>query len=102
MINKVNVLIRLFETIQKRSNDDPKNSYTASLLLDNKAKCIEKLREEALETVEAAEQNDVSQIIYESADLIYHLLVLWKKFDVTPDQVYSELENREGKTGIRQ
>lgn len=101
MINKVNVLIRLFETIQKRSNDDPKNSYTASLLLDNKAKCIEKLREEALETVEAAEQNDVSQIIYESADLIYHLLVLWKKFDVTPDQVYSELENREGKTGIR-
>ena len=101
MVNKVNVLIRLFETIQKRSNDDPKNSYTASLLLDNKAKCIEKLREEALETVEAAEQNDVSQIIYESADLIYHLLVLWKKFDVTPDQVYSELENREGKTGIR-
>ena len=102
MVNKVNVLIRLFETIQKRSNDDPKKSYTASLLLDNKAKCIEKLREEALETVEAAEQNDVSQIIYESADLIYHLLVLWKKFDVTPDQVYSELENREGKTGIRQ
>ena len=102
MINKVNVIIRLFETIEKRSNDDPKSSYTASLLLDNKAKCIEKLREEVLETVEAAEQNDVSQIIYESADLIYHLLVLWKKFNITPDQVYSELENREGKTGIRQ
>ena len=101
MINKVNVLIRLFETIEKRSNDDPKNSYTASLLFDGKEKCIEKLKEEALETVEAAKQNDVSQIIYESADLIYHLLVLWKKFEVSPDQIYSELENREGKTGIR-
>ena len=53
MINKVNVLIRLFETIEKRSNDDPKNSYTASLLSDGKEKCIEKLKEEALETVEA-------------------------------------------------
>ena len=101
MINKVNVLIRLFETIEKRSNDDPKSSYTASLLLDGKEKCIEKLKEEALETVEAAKQNDVSQIIYESADLIYHLLVLWKKFEVSPNQIYSELENREGKSGIR-
>ena len=49
-----------------------------------------------------AEQEDIRQIIYESADLIYHLLVMWKKFDLTPDDIYSELESREGKTGIRQ
>ena len=54
-----------------------------------------------METVEAAEQENISQIVYESADLIYHLLVLWKKFDLKPDDIYSELESREGKTGIK-
>ena len=102
MSSKINILIRLFETIEKRANEDPTTSYTAQLLSEGKAKCIAKVREEALETVEAAEQEDISQIIYESADLIYHLLVMWKKFDLTPDDIYSELESREGKTGIRQ
>ena len=101
MSNKVEVLVRLFETIEKRSNDDPSQSYTAQLLSEGKEKCIAKLKEETLETVEAAEKEEISQIIYESADLIYHLLVLWKKFDLTPDQIYTELENREGKTGLR-
>ena len=68
---------------------------------EGKIKCIEKLKEESLETVEAAEQDNAKQIIYESADLIYHLLVLWKKFDITADQIYAELESREGKTGLR-
>ena len=101
MSNKVEVLVRLFETIEKRSNDDPSQSYTAQLLSEGKEKCIAKLKEESLETVEAAEKDEISQIIYESADLIYHLLVLWKKFDLTPDQIYTELENREGQTGLR-
>ncbi len=101
MSNKVEVLVRLFETIEKRSNDDPSQSYTAQLLSEGKEKCIAKLKEESLETAEAAEKGEISQIIYESADLIYHLLVLWKKFDLTPDQIYTELENREGKTGLR-
>jgi phosphoribosyl-ATP pyrophosphohydrolase len=100
--SKINILIRLFETIEKRANEDSATSYTAQLLSEGKEKCIAKVREEALETVEAAEQEDISQIIYESADLIYHLLVMWKKFDLTPDDIYSELESREGKTGIRQ
>ena len=102
MSSKINILIRLFETIEKRANEDPTTSYTAQLLSEGKEKCIAKVREEALETAEAAEQEDISQIIYESADLIYHLLVMWKKFDLTPDDIYSELESREGKTGIRQ
>ena len=101
MSSKINTLIRLFETIEKRSNDDPTKSYTAQLLSEGKEKCIAKVREEALETVEAAEQDNISQIVYESADLIYHLLVLWKKFDLKPDDIYSELESREGKTGIK-
>ena len=101
MSTKVQVLVRLFETIINRSSDDPKSSYTAQLLSEGKEKCIAKLKEEALETVEAAEHNDCNQIIYESADLIYHLLVLWNKFEITPDQIYDELISREGKTGIR-
>ena len=102
MSSKINILIRLFEIIEKRANEDSTKSYTAQLLSEGKEKCIAKVREEALETVEAAEQEDISQIIYESADLIYHLLVMWKKFDLTPEDIYSELESREGKTGIRQ
>ena len=98
---KIDVLVRLFDTIVSRSSDDPSKSYTARLISEGKEKCIEKLREESLETVEAAEQDDVKQIIYESADLIYHLLVLLKKFDITPDQVYEELENRERKSGFK-
>ena len=98
---KIDVLVRLFDTIVSRSSDDPSKSYTARLISEGKEKCIEKLKEESLETVEAAEQDDVKQIIYESADLIYHLLVLLKKFDITPDQIYEELENREGKSGFK-
>ena len=101
MSHKVEVLVRLFETIEKRSMDDPSQSYTAQLLSEGKEKCIAKLKEESLETIEAAEKEEISQIIYESADLIYHLLVLWKKFGLTPDQIYEELEKREGKTGLR-
>ena len=101
MSNKVEVLVRLFETIEKRSMDDPSQSYTAQLLSEGKEKCIAKLKEESLETIEAAEKEEISQIIYESADLIYHLLVLWKKFGLTPDQIYEELEKREGKPGLR-
>ena len=101
MSNKVEVFVRLFETIEKRSMDDPSQSYTAQLLSEGKEKCIAKLKEESLETIEAAEKEEISQIIYESADLIYHLLVLWKKFGLTPDQIYEELEKREGKTGLR-
>ena len=101
MNSKINILIRLFETIEKKANEDSTISYTAQLLSEGKKKCIAKVREEALETVEAAEQEDISQIIYESADLIYHLLVLWNKFEISPDQIYDELASREGKTGIR-
>ena len=75
MSNKVEVLVRLFETIEKRSMDDPSQSYTAQLLSEGKEKCIAKLKEESLETIEAAEKEEISQIIYEYADLIYHLLV---------------------------
>ena len=61
MSNKVEVLVRLFETIEKRSNDDPSQSNTAQLLSEGKEKCIAKLKEESLETVEAAEKNEISQ-----------------------------------------
>ena len=46
MVNKVDVLVRLFETIEKRSKEDPSKSYTAKLLSEGKAKCIEKLKED--------------------------------------------------------
>ena len=76
MVNKADVLVRLFETIEKRSKEDPSKSYTAKLLSEGKAKCIEKLKEESLETVEAAEQGNAEQIIYENL-LISFIICLY-------------------------
>ena len=56
---KIDVLVRLFDTIVSRSGDDPSKSYTARLISEGKEKCIEKLKEESLETVEAAEQDSI-------------------------------------------
>ena len=61
MSNKVEVLVRLFETIEKRSNDDPSQSYTAQLLSEGKEKCIAKLKEESLQTQEPAEKGEITQ-----------------------------------------
>ena len=90
---------QLYSTIQARKGADPADSYTASLLAKGPEKCAQKLGEEAVETVIAAGRQDRAEIISESADLIYHLLVLLASFDIKPSDVYAELENRQGQSG---
>ncbi len=63
-------------------------------------KIAQKLGEEAVETVIAATMGDNQQIIDESADLLYHLLVIWAASGITPDDVWAELAAREGISGI--
>lgn len=94
------ILDRLFETIATRKTADPTVSYTAKLFSRGRARIAQKVGEEAVETVIAAAANDTAHIITESADLLYHLLVLWADADIRPEQVWQTLESREGISGI--
>tara|TARA_R110002110_G_scaffold5407_11_gene28028 strand:+ start:8888 stop:9223 length:336 start_codon:yes stop_codon:yes gene_type:complete len=94
------VIDRLFDTIASRRDGDADASYTAKLFARGTDKIAQKLGEEAVETVIAAVAKDRDATIGESADLIYHLLVLWADAGVHPDDVLAELERREGTSGI--
>ena len=98
--NDIKILERLYAVIQSRTDVAPNSSYTASLLSAGVPKIAQKLGEEAVETVIAATMGDNQQIIGESADLLYHLLVIWAASGITPDDVWAELAAREGISGI--
>ncbi|MGZ3375231.1 MAG: phosphoribosyl-ATP diphosphatase [Phenylobacterium sp.] len=93
------VLARLAATIESRKGGDPAQSYTARLLADP-ALAAKKLGEEAVETVIAATQGDKAAIAAESADLIYHWLVVLAAAGVPLDEVAAKLEAREGTSGL--
>jgi phosphoribosyl-ATP pyrophosphohydrolase len=90
---------RLFGVIESRRNADPAVSYTAKLLGQGKLKCAKKLGEEGIEAALAATSGTRTELIDESADLLYHLLVVWAACGVTPADVYAALAAREGQTG---
>ena len=91
---------RLFKTIAARKGGDPEKSYTASLLKEGAAKCAKKFGEEAVEVVLAAVAKDKKDLTTESADVLYHLLVVWAACGVTPKDVYAALAAREGQSGL--
>lgn len=92
-------LDRLFATVLARKACDPARSYTASLLSAGLEKCAKKFGEEAMETVIAALHKDKGELAKESADLLYHLTVLWAATGLTPEEVYAVLQSREGMSG---
>jgi phosphoribosyl-ATP pyrophosphohydrolase len=94
------VLDRLFATILARKGVDPAASYTAKLFAEGRAKIARKLGEEAVETVVAALTEAPDRLAAESADLLYHLLVLWADCGVAPAQVWAALVARQGTSGI--
>ena len=99
MTNNSDILDRLFETIQARKGDDPAASYVAKLLGKGTLKCAEKFGEEAVETIVAAAGEGRDKTISESADALFHLMVLWASMEITPDEIYAELARREGVSG---
>ena len=94
------VLERLAATIEARKGADPEASWTAKLLADGPAKCAEKLGEEAVEAVIEAVSGTPDQLAAEAADVLYHLLVLCASRGVSLDDILSELERREGQSGV--
>jgi phosphoribosyl-ATP pyrophosphohydrolase len=95
-----NVLEDLYQVILSRRGADPAQSHTARLFAKGKEKIAQKLGEEAVETVIEGVKGDKDGVAAESADLLYHLLVLWAALDVKPDEVWAVLRAREGISGI--
>lgn len=102
MVKKHNarVLDALSATIGKRRGGDPEKSYTAKLLSKGTKHIAKKLSEESAEAVIDAVSRDKGGLVRESADVLYHLLVLWEDAGIAPSQVWAELARREGVSGI--
>jgi phosphoribosyl-ATP pyrophosphohydrolase len=97
----IQVLSRLWDTIEgRRTGGDSEISHSARLLARGTAKVAQKLGEEAVECVIEAIQGNHAATVLESADLIYHLLVVWVDAGIRPEEVWAELVRREGISGI--
>lgn len=94
------ILDRLYQTILARRGTDPQKSYTAALFSRGHAHVARKVGEEAMETVIAAVEEDHKAIVSESADLLFHLLVLLADHGLKLEEVLAELERREGTSGV--
>ncbi len=92
-------LKQLEKIIASRADQSPQNSYTASLLEEGRQKCAEKFGEEAIEAIVAAVGSDQAQLTSETADVLYHLLVLLKSADLPLSDVLDELERRTVQSG---
>ncbi len=95
-------LERLYETIKSRKGGDPAVSHTAKLFAKGRAKIAQKMGEEAVELAIAAVSETRDEVVSESADLVFHLLVLWAECGVTIEDVRAELRRREGQSGIEE
>jgi phosphoribosyl-ATP pyrophosphohydrolase len=98
----MSALDRLSETISARKSARPDESWTATLLSNGPEKCAAKFGEEAVEAIIEAVKGDRTALIAEAADVLYHLLVMLASRDVTLDDVATELERREGRSGIEE
>ncbi|NQY61166.1 phosphoribosyl-ATP diphosphatase [Cognatishimia sp.] len=96
----MSTLNNLADTIAQRAKADPDSSWTAKLLAKGPEKCAEKFGEEAVEAIIEAVKNNREGLIAESADVLFHLLVMLQSRGVTLNEVLAELEKRQGTSGI--
>lgn len=94
------ILARLEETLASRRGADPSSSYTAKLFAKGPDSILKKIGEESAELIMAAKDGVAGNIVYESADLIYHIMVLLTFCDLSIEDVLQELRRREGTSGI--
>ena len=90
----------LEKRLAERASASPEESYTARLVAAGVEKCAQKLGEEAVETVIAALGEDETELVKESADVIYHLLVLLRARGVELSEVTAELDRRTAMSGL--
>jgi phosphoribosyl-ATP pyrophosphohydrolase len=88
--------------VDERAKASPDESWTAKLFAAGQPKAAKKLGEEAIEAVMAAVTNDRTNLVYESADVLYHLMVVLKIAGISLDEVMDELQRRTAKSGIQE
>ena len=94
------VLDRLFEVVESRRGTDPAISHSARLLARGRRKIAQKFGEEAVECLIEAVAGNRDELVSESADVLYHLIVMWVDAGVKPADVWAELLRREGTSGV--
>jgi phosphoribosyl-ATP pyrophosphohydrolase len=94
------VLERIFAVIESRRQGNPDTSHTARLFHKGTRKIAQKVGEEAVEVVIEAVRKRRDRLIEESADLMYHLMVMWADAKLTPADIWAELSRREGISGL--
>ncbi|MCH8684034.1 phosphoribosyl-ATP diphosphatase [Pedomonas mirosovicensis] len=100
MTNTPDFLAELYATAIARKGADPESSYVAKLYAKGRAKIAQKVGEEGLETALAAVSEDRAAVVAESADLLFHLAVLWAECGIDPADVAAELARRKGTSGL--
>jgi phosphoribosyl-ATP pyrophosphohydrolase len=96
------IIQAVYDVILARKASAPDSSYTASLMAKGIDKILKKVGEEATELVIAAKGGERGEIVYETADLFFHTLVLLGYCGITPDEVYAELRRRFGISGLEE
>jgi len=96
------ILVQLADVLEERKQAEPESSYVAKLYDKGLDEILKKIGEEATETVMAAKDGDKDKIIYETADLWFHTMVLLAQQDLKPDDVLNELARRFGLSGLEE
>ena len=101
----IDILSKLADTLEARKQAEAGSSYVASLYAKGLDKILEKVGEEAFETVLAAKNAEINselrdKVVYETADLWFHCLVMLAKMNIRPEEILQELARREGLSGL--
>ena len=96
------ILPRLSKTLASRRHADPEQSYTARLFARGPDAILKKIGEESAELIMAAKDGERAHIVYESADLVYHIVALLAFYDIGAEEMLGELQRREGRSGIEE
>lgn len=97
------IIEKIFQIIlQRRDSAEGEKSYVKSLFDKGLDKILSKIGEEATETAVAGKGGDTEEVVYEVADLFFHVLILLGYYDLPPERVYAELRRRFGISGIEE
>lgn len=93
---------KLYKTICSKKTSDPEISYTAKLFKKGRRKILKKFGEESGELIIGAAFNDRENVIYESVDVLYHMMVLWSEMDIEIEEIEKEIIKRTGISGLEE
>ncbi|HEU0265488.1 MAG TPA: phosphoribosyl-ATP diphosphatase [Geobacterales bacterium] len=102
MCGQSDIIDQLYDVILERKANPSVASYTTSLLSKGIDKILKKVGEEGAELIIAGKGGKREEIVYESADLIYHLLVLLAHYEIQPEELFAELRRRQGTSGLEE